>query len=789
MKHNLRYFNMARYLSIYEKSSIKDKCILLESQQGKNLNGNIFYILKELLMNKQYSDFEIYLSLEKQSKDKYVSLLKQYNLNPKLVYIGSIKYLKILSSAKYLVTDTSFMTAFIKKDEQVMLNVWHGTPLKTLGKKDNSGLHSLGNVQKNFFVADYLLYPNTYMKEHMIEDYMLGNISEAKCLIGGYPRNEVFFTKKNEIILEELNITDKQIIGYMPTWRGTVGRVRAYEETIHIMHYLFEIDKQLLDDQVMLVNLHPFVQNDIEFNRFKHIIPFPSQYETYEVLNLCDVLVTDYSSVFYDYANTRNKIILFTYDLEEYLEDRGLYISLDSLPFPIVESVNDLIKEINSPKKYDDTDFINTYCYKDNKNASSQLMKLFLKKQIEHIEIQEMPNNGKENVLIFSGNLAKNGITTALLNLLNHIDLDKYNYFITFSARAVRPYKMVLRNLPDGVNYISNLGIMNASVIEKILTKYFRETTKICDLNKKVLDRLYRYEIKRCYGNIKFSHVIHYSGYEYRRLLMFGRFDTNRIIFVHNNMVEEINVRKAQNPNALRYAYNHYDKVIMVTEDMREPTLTFCNNEEKIYVVNNLINYKNIIDKSHLNMQFDLQTISNVTLEELKRIFSSKNKVFISIGRFSPEKGHERLLNAFNELWKKNNSIYLIIIGGHGVLYKDTLDYAMNLESANHIIIIKSLSNPYPFLKASDYFVLSSFHEGFGLVLAEADILGLPVMSTDILGPRGFLKEHNGLLVENTEKGILLGMKKMLNNEIMPMNVNYEEYNCRAVNDFEKVFE
>ena len=459
MKYNLRYFNRTRYLSFYKNCKIDDSMILLESQQGKNLNGNIFYLLKELLNNKDYSNFKIYLSLEKSAEEKFNLLLKKYNLLPNLVFIGSSSYYKILSSAKYLITDTSFLVNFIKKDEQVMLNVWHGTPLKTLGKKDNSGMHSLGNVQKNFFVSDYLLYPSDYMMKHMIEDYMLENICDAKCILEGYPRNEIFFTDPNKEIIEELGINGKQIIGYMPTWRGTVGRVDEKEEPIHVMHYLYEIDKRLNDDQILLVNLHPFVRSEINYSCLKHVRPFPDDYETYEVLNLCDVLITDYSSVFFDFANTRRKIILFMYDLDEYLEDRGLYISLDTLPFPIVDNVQNLINEINSGKDYDDEDFLNQYCYKDNISSSANILKYFLKKE-EKVEIRDIPNNGKKNILIYSGNLAKNGITTALFNLLHNINLDKYNYYITFAARKVAPHSVILKSLPDGVNYISMMGKM-----------------------------------------------------------------------------------------------------------------------------------------------------------------------------------------------------------------------------------------------------------------------------------------------------------------------------------------
>jgi CDP-glycerol glycerophosphotransferase len=68
------------------------------------------------------------------------------------------------------------------------------------------------------------------------------------------------------------------------------------------------------------------------------------------------------------------------------------------------------------------------------------------------------------------------------------------------------------------------------------------------------------------------------------------------------------------------------------------------------------------------------------------------------------------------------------------------------------------MPNPYNLLARCDYFVLSSLHEGFGLVIAEADILGKPVISTDIEGPRTFMKKNGGTLVENSENGNVLGV-------------------------------
>ena len=67
-------------------------------------------------------------------------------------------------------------------------------------------------------------------------------------------------------------------------------------------------------------------------------------YEYYEILNTADILITDYSSVFYDFANSGRKIILYTYDKEEYFRDRGVYVSLDDFPFPQAENVDGLME-------------------------------------------------------------------------------------------------------------------------------------------------------------------------------------------------------------------------------------------------------------------------------------------------------------------------------------------------------------------------------------------------------------------------------------------------------------
>ena len=780
------FFAKSFYLKYYKNLKIDEYSVLLESQHGAEISGNIFYIIKELITNKKYSNYKIYLSVKKQSLEKITTILKEYNFNRvNIVILKSLKYYKIISSAKYLFNDNTFLPFFIKKDGQIYLNTWHGTPLKTLGNKIKNDFTGIGNAQKNFIVSDYLLYPNEFTMEHITKDYMINNLTKAKALLNGYPRNTIFFdSKRKENIKKSLDLSNKKIYAYMPTWRGKTGRIDN-SANVYLQYYLYEIEKNLNDDEVLYVNLHPIAKKDINFKQYKKIFEFPSQYETYDFLNIADCLITDYSSVFFDYAVTRNKIVLFTYDEETYLENRGLYLNINDLPFPKVKSVDDLLSELRSPKQYDDTEFFNTFNKYESENATKNLCeKIFFNNNTNIIE-KEVEHNNKKNILIYSGNLAKNGITTALKNLFNQINLNEYNYYISYSSKRVTKNKNTLISFAKKVNYYPTLGIMNLNLLGKIIAFLYHKRLLNFNLYMSYMKKYFELEKKRLYGNADFSTVIQFNGYEYKKLLLFSTFNCNKIVYVHSNMEQELKLKKNQRKKILQYCYTNYDKVALVTKDIIDCTKFFTNGKtDNFRIVRNVINYKDVLEKSKLDITLDNNTKMNVSYDRLLEILNSKNKKFINIGRYSPEKGHSRLIDCFSRVWNNHKDIYLVIIGGNGKEYDILNEKIENLKCKNNIIFIKSISNPYSILKKCDYLVLSSFYEGFGLVLAEADILGLPVISPDICGPKEFMRKNNGTIVENSNKGICSGMESLLNNEVKTMNVDYEKYNKEAIKEF-----
>ena len=782
-----------KYILLYEQTPIDDHAILIEASHGAVAMGNMFYLLRYMAKSEKYKDFKIYLSARGRMIKPFRKLLEGYGIeNVHIVMQASEEYFRLLNGAKYLMNDTSFNPYFTKKEGQVYLNTWHGTPLKALGKGVKSEPHNLANIQKNLTSADYVLFPNAHTRDALIADYMLENIAPGSYIMSGYPRNEAFFDQdRSQIIRDELELGDKRVYAYLPTYRGAVNKGFTPKNTHYLNYYLFELDKRLTDDEILYVNLHPLAKKDVDFKQFSHIRTFPTNYETYDFLNAADVLLTDYSSVFFDYACSGKKIVLFTYDEEEYLNDRGMYMSMDELPFPRVADVDSLLNELRSEKNYDDREFLERFCKYECGNAAQKLCDYIVLGEDTGLEIHSMPDNGKENVLIYAGNLSGNGITASLRFLLNAIDLDKRNYIFCFYAEHVAKYKETVLSFPDKAKFYAFTGEPNLTVKDLVIRKLFRKKKINAATYMKLQHKRVKQGLDRNIGCIRVDKLVQFNGYEQDVILAFSTFEGPKTIYIHNDMVQEIQTKHNQRWDVLNYAYNHYDNVAIVTEDLRASTVKISGRTDNIHVAKNLIDNRSFVEKAQAEITLDPKTKISVPEEQLREVLASDSECFINVGRFAPEKGQDRLVSAFAKYHENHPDSYLIIMGGYSLNngYGKLLKQIEQLGLQEHVILIENVSNPYPIIKACDYFVLSSLYEGFGLVLVEADILGLPVVSTDITGPRGFMQKYGGTLVENSEAGILHGLELLHSGKVSTLPVDYEMYNQEAVQEFERLME
>lgn len=783
------------YTKCFESLKINDDEVLLQAYDGSSISGNVYYILEELCKNEEYNNFKKYVVAD----DGQVKNIRKFLLNKKMentevIKLHSKQYCRKLAQAKYLINNSTFPTYFIKKEGQVYLNTWHGTPLKAMGRNIKNAPNELGNTQRNFLMADYLLHPNEFTFEHMKNDYMLDNLYKGKHIISGYPRNQIFYNDKmRNDIRKKLGLKNKKVAIYMPTWRGILVNKENDEQFIYIMHTLYELENKVDDNTVIYVKLHNYTSSLIDYSLFNKIKVFPMGYETYEFLNIADCLITDYSSVFFDFANTGRKIILYAYDKEEYLRDRGMYLDYDKLPFNIVTNTQDLAKEINnidSYEKYDD--FKNEYTKHDGKETAKKVCEYVFKnktdKSIKVINAKELSNN-KENVLIFGGALAKNGITTALKGLINHVDKQKRNYILTFYKGKVESNKETINEFKDIV-YLPIQGGKDVTLLEALCHfAYFNINLKI-PVIKKQLEKIYKREIKRIYPELKFDYVIHYTGYERQIMNLFEYMDTKRIIYIHNDMKKEEKTKSNFHTSSFKDALKNYEKVAVVRKTSKDEIINYYPkiDKNKVCVAHNFNNVDVIEQKAKQEIKFDKDTYCNIELEDLKSILNNKeNKKFINIARFSKEKGIDRLIRAFLRYKKNDEDAYLIIIGGYGKEFENINDMISDPEK-QHVIIIKSISNPYPILNKCDTFVLSSYYEGLPMTIMEALILSKKVISTSIPGPKEFLEEGYGYLVDNSEDGILNGMNDDKDNKLTNLKkFDAEEFNEKALKEFEEL--
>ena len=777
------------YLKYYYKKPIQENYVLIESKQGEDLAGNMFYTLKEISQN--HKNYQVFLVATPEKEGTLSKLLKKHELdNVKIVIHNSFEYFEKLATCKYLFNDTSFPMAFTKREGQVYTNTWHGTPLKQMGKDVVNRRYAIGNVKRNFMFADYLVYPNDEMKDKMLSSYGLKELYQGTILNAGYPRNAVFFDRESEKnIRKKLKLEGKQVIVYMPTWRGQMTKKKQDEQFKEIIELMRYMEENLRDDQVFYVKMHVLVQKDLKFGDFKHIKSFPTGMETYEVLNIADVLVTDYSSVFFDFANTKKKIVLYTYDAEDYMKSRGFYYSLEELPFPKTYTPEELLHEINTPKNYEDTEFLKKFCTYDNIEAPKALVDYVLDgKKSKYVKPEKLKKNGKDNVLIYCSTLALNGITSSLLSLVSVIDLSKENLVFSFRQKPISYNPMRVTKLPEGADVFPISSGYIYSYREIIANILFYRLNINIRFVKKYIDRMYKREVIRLFGNAKFDKVIHFTGYEKRITGLLQRFDAKRAIFVHSNMVAESKTKGNHHYKTLKEAYNNYDRVVAVSEDIVDSIRKISGRDDNIVIVHNAHDYKTIIEKSKKEIKFDEQTVSNVSEKILKKLLDMDYTKFINIGRFSHEKGQKRLIDAFEKFYKENNNSLLIIIGGYGKMYEEIHEHIKHLSCRYNVILIKSIDNPFPILKKCDLFILSSFYEALGLALLEADTLKVPCISTDVKGPRGFMQKYGGTLVENSEEGLLKGMNDFMAGKIKCMNFDAEKYNQKVKEEYENIF-
>ena len=370
---------------------IDEKLIIFSAFAGSSYTCSPKAIYEYIVKDPKYKSYKFVWAFKKpEEKAKYFN-----DKRTTIVKYNSKEFFEKLSQAKYWVFNFKTPEYFIKKQEQIFIQCWHGTPLKRLGcdieiEKGNKATE-LKDIHKSYIddakKYDYFISPSKFATEKFCSSFGLNKLNKENIIIEkGYPRNEYLFKFKQEEVNEikkKNNIPkNKKVILYAPTFRDNqyqAGKGHTYKLGINLLRLKEELD----EDYIILMRLHYLVSNNIDVSQFKNFVYDVSDYEDInELYVISDLLITDYSSVFFDYANLKRPILFYMYDLEEYKNNiRDFYIDLDELPGPIVKNEKDLIVNIKNiesiNKEYASKykDFRNKYNYLDNGEVTAKVVK------------------------------------------------------------------------------------------------------------------------------------------------------------------------------------------------------------------------------------------------------------------------------------------------------------------------------------------------------------------------------------------------------------------------------
>lgn len=370
------------------KLPVQKNVIMFESFLGKQYSDSPRAIYEYLLENN--TTYDMYWSVDRRHMkffaDKDVKPIRRF----------SVKWLLLMARAGYWVTNSRLPLWIPKPNHTKYLQTWHGTPLKRLAA-DMDEVHMPGTntdkYKQNFLKEaskwDYLVSPNAYSTEIFKRAFQF----DKQMIESGYPRNDFLLNANNEETITKIKQStnlpiDKKVILYAPTWRDNQFYAKGkYKFNLELD--LERLKAEFGDEYIIVLRLHYLVAENLDLTGFEGFVYDLSKHEDIRELYLiADLLITDYSSVFFDYANLKRPMLFFVYDIEDYRDNlRGFYFDFEEqAPGPLVKTTEGVITAIKEIDKngfnpsYTTETFYNKFCYLEDGHASARVVQEVFKK-------------------------------------------------------------------------------------------------------------------------------------------------------------------------------------------------------------------------------------------------------------------------------------------------------------------------------------------------------------------------------------------------------------------------
>ncbi|AZU64000.1 bifunctional glycosyltransferase/CDP-glycerol:glycerophosphate glycerophosphotransferase [Neobacillus mesonae] len=331
------------YKKVFLKFPLKENYIIFESFLGKNFSDSPRNIYEYIIEN----------NLDYQCIWVFNDKNRKIPGNAKIVKRFSLAYYYYFAVSKYWINNMRQPLHLVKRDGNVFLETWHGTPLKKLVFDMKEVYSANPRYKRDFYMQsrawDYLLSPNRYSSEIFNRAFKFDN----EMLEYGYPRNDILYSPKKDEIAERVKETigipkDKKVVLYAPTWRDD-DYYEPGKYKFQLQLDLHKMKEVLGDEYVVALRMHYFIADDINVEGLDDFAFNLSKYDDIaELYLISDILITDYSSVFFDYANLKRPILFFTYDLDKYRDQlRGFYLDFENdAPGPLLRTSDEVIEAI-----------------------------------------------------------------------------------------------------------------------------------------------------------------------------------------------------------------------------------------------------------------------------------------------------------------------------------------------------------------------------------------------------------------------------------------------------------
>ncbi len=327
-------------------------------------------------------------------------------------------------------------------------------------------------------------------------------------------------------------------------------------------------------------------------------------------------------------------------------------------------------------------------------------------------------------ILFIVNHLNGGGIEQMLLNLTSCL-YSKYDIYILTIYHSSSTYVNKLSNYAT-ILTIDNLSLRKNRIIAPIYSRLFD--------NIKIQKILFNIWIK----NRLFDRIIAFSEGFATKIATQKLKNIKKLAWVHTDILEDYRIKKTSNYISLySKIYNSFDKTIFVSKYLESKFTSTLNIKNNICIPN-AIDIEDIILKSKEN-----------------GLINKNNNIiqFIAIGRLSPEKGFDRIINSFAKLPEELRLKCNLTILGQDYGELNNLTAQINKYNLSELIKLAGFTpNPYATLKNADILLVPSRYEGFGLVIVEAMALNIPTIATNTTGASDILKNGKyGMIIPNED--------------------------------------